>query len=920
MDIRSSFVGSLRKAESLPARRGGRLAAGAGRTLGLCASVSVGLVFFAGLLGRAAEPAGDKSPGEVYTIVIHDLPAAESVEYPEFQDWLRAHPRARAQRVTSLKISSVERGGLLMSIAGGIAPDLLRVYHHEAKSWVRNGFFAPLDKYIYRDTNGDGRYTHGVDEVIWKPFLNIPDRIREEFILEDGHIYYLPRFQWAQFFVYRRDIFAAAGLDPDKRFETFDEMKRACRIITDPQAKIPGARLPRGRFGMGLSVNGWIFQGYLYAMGGRSVVTLKACPGCHEEVRIEQGQLVNACPHCGADLRGVKGREQAAFNSPEGLKALQFWQDLMWAPFVKAPGTGEPVEVGKPGEDLHYPFEVTDPTNGKKFTIENEKQVIFGCAKRLIDEDANGLEQWANGEVAMLNAYTLDPLLNCDIDPSVVGVMPIPEGGGASGIHYYGIYSGVKDRQGGEDRVDVCARMILDFVSQFYVAPDSPDYLKYRKAYARHLVKNGFYRLCTYEELKAAGLDEYAREIPPAVREMRRLTLDPDHYTFLPISEGYSRVQNEIFGYVLLSQIAYDPKCDLQAALDRATSMADSQVFMKDEMVKQIMGKYNLLFTAVIVLLLGGVGWAFARVLLRPGEVPNNLREAKRLSLGKRAASLLLLLPAVGLILLWAYYPLLRGSVMAFQEVRIMGASRFVGFENFVRVVTNPLFPSAMKATFIYVLAVLSLGFMAPVFLAVFLSEIKWGSTALRAIYYSPYLRGGVVVLFIWKIFYMPTDEGLFNHLLSQFGLGPVRWLQDPAINKWCIAIPGIWAGTGSACLVYLAAIKGIDDSLYEAADIDGAGPWHKLFSITIPSLKPLLVINFVGAFIGAFHSMGNILVLTGGAYETNVIGLQIFLEAFSYLRFGPATALAWILGSMLIGFTIYQLNFLRKVEFRRSQ
>jgi len=249
-----------------------------------------------------------------------------------------------------------------------------------------------------------------------------------------------------------------------------------------------------------------------------------------------------------------------------------------------------------------------------------------------------------------------------------------------------------------------------------------------------------------------------------------------------------------------------------------------------------------------------------------------------------------------------------------------MGGSRFVGIENFVRVVTNPLFPGVMKATVIYVAAVLSLGFFAPVFLAILLSEARRGSTVYRAIFYAPYLLGGVVVLFIWRIFYMPTDEGLLNHLIGCLGFEPVRWLQDTRINKWLLAIPSIWAGTGSACLVYLAALKSIDDEMYEAADLDGAGTLSKVWHITLPCLKPLLIINFVGAFIGAFHGMGNILVLTGGAFETNVIGLQIFLEAFGYLRFGSATALAWILGSLLIGFTVYQLSFLRKVEFRRAQ
>ncbi|MDP6503757.1 MAG: sugar ABC transporter permease, partial [Planctomycetota bacterium] len=253
-------------------------------------------------------------------------------------------------------------------------------------------------------------------------------------------------------------------------------------------------------------------------------------------------------------------------------------------------------------------------------------------------------------------------------------------------------------------------------------------------------------------------------------------------------------------------------------------------------------------------------------------------------------------------------------------DVKVMGGSNFVGVENFIRVVSNPLFFTVMKATLIYVLAVLSLGFFVPIFLAILLNEAGKGTVVYRTIYYAPHLLGGVVVLFIWRIFYLPTEEGLFNHLLSLIGMGPVRWLQDPSINKWMLALPGIWAGSGSACLIYLAALKSIDEEMYEAADIDGAGPLLKVWSVTLPSLKPLIIINFVGAFIAAFHGMGNVLVLTGGAYETNVIGLQIFMEAFAYLRFGPATAYAWILGSMLIGFTIYQLDFLKKVEFRRAQ
>ncbi|NOZ21628.1 MAG: extracellular solute-binding protein [Planctomycetes bacterium] len=877
------------------------------------------LAFLACALSALPAAAADKAP--IYTITIHDLPNPADPKYAPFSAWFANHPNVRPARTTQLRVQTLERGSLMMSIAGGTAPDILRVYHHEAKAWIRNGFFEKLDKYIYKDTNGDGKYTHGVDEVIWKPFLNIPDRVREQFILEDGHIYILPRFQWIQHLVYRKDIFRDNGVDPEKQIETFDELLYVCRKLTDPNAKIPGARTPRGRKGFGLMPNGWIWQGYLYAYGGQSLFVLKTCPACGAETKFPQGEMEWKCSKCGKCLKDVQGRERADLDSPEARKALKLWQDMLWAPFVKCPHCNEPIGLGDAHAKLTFPLTVPCPFCKKQVKLMSGEKVITGCARPFIDDDTDWQRLWLNGEVAVVAYYILDWISESNVDSSVVGVMPYPLKGGASAYHYYGIYSGSRKRRGGQKRVDVCADMILDFCSQFYVPKDDPGYLKYEKEEARELVNYGFYNLCSYDQLVAAGLKEYANEIPPGSREMQRLIHDPNHYKFLPMSEGYSRVQQEVLGHVLLSQICSDRDYDIDAQLARANELANTQVFEKDEIVQEAMRRYKWPFIGALLLLAAYVGFLIYRFFIKSkGEFGRVQVRKRKITLGRRAASILLLSPAVLLILLWAYYPLIRGSIMAFQDVKVMGGSRFVGIENFVRVVTNPLFPSVVKATVIYVCAVLSLGFFAPVILAILLSEARRGSTVYRTIFYAPYLLGGVVVLFIWRIFYMPTDEGLLNHLISFFGLGPVRWLQNPRINKWLLAIPSIWAGTGSACLVYLAALKSIDDEMYEAADIDGAGTLSKVWNITLPCLKPLLIINFVGAFIGAFHGMGNILVLTGGAFETNVIGLQIFLEAFGYLRFGSATALAWILGSLLVGFTVYQLSFLRKVEFRRAQ
>lgn len=146
----------------------------------------------------------------------------------------------------------------------------------------------------------------------------------------------------------------------------------------------------------------------------------------------------------------------------------------------------------------------------------------------------------------------------------------------------------------------------------------------------------------------------------------------------------------------------------------------------------------------------------------------------------------------------------------------------------------------------------------------------------------------------------------------------PFQWLISSDTALLCCVLPMVWAGMGPGCLIYLAALKGIADDFYEAADIDGATFIDKVLFVIFPILKPLLIINFVGVFIGSWQSTANILAMTGGGYGTEVAGLHIFYRAFIYLKFGPATAMAWVLGFLLIGFTAHQLSIL-SLEFRTT-
>lgn len=170
---------------------------------------------------------------------------------------------------------------------------------------------------------------------------------------------------------------------------------------------------------------------------------------------------------------------------------------------------------------------------------------------------------------------------------------------------------------------------------------------------------------------------------------------------------------------------------------------------------------------------------------------------------------------------------------------------------------------------------------------------------------------------FALRVFKVSSDPFLVT--LFEPMKDPYEWLDDPKTAMVCCVMPMVWAGMGPGCLIYLAALKGIAPDFYEAADIDGATFVDKILFVVIPILRPLLIIQFVGVFIASWQNTAYILAMTGGAKGTEVAGLHIFYKAYMYLKFGPATAMAWVLGFMLIGFTVDRLRILSRLEFRTT-
>ncbi len=281
----------------------------------------------------------------------------------------------------------------------------------------------------------------------------------------------------------------------------------------------------------------------------------------------------------------------------------------------------------------------------------------------------------------------------------------------------------------------------------------------------------------------------------------------------------------------------------------------------------------------------------------------------------------LMLIPALGSIVLWKYVPMFMGSIMAFQDYAIVGQSSWVGMQNFADVLYDPVWWSALGKTLYYMTLSLGLGFLPPIILAILLQEVSHGKIIYRVIYYLPAVISGIIVIYLWKLLYDPSDAGALNQLLMAIGLEKSRWIRDENLAMFCVILPTIWAGMGPGSLIYLAALKGIPDDIYEAADIDGANFFQKITKIVFPSLKALIIIQFIAAFIASAQQSGFILVMTfGGPNEaTKVADLLIFEKAYLYLKFGIATTMAWVLGMMLMGFTVIQLRKLSSMEFKTA-
>ena len=258
----------------------------------------------------------------------------------------------------------------------------------------------------------------------------------------------------------------------------------------------------------------------------------------------------------------------------------------------------------------------------------------------------------------------------------------------------------------------------------------------------------------------------------------------------------------------------------------------------------------------------------------------------------------LFLVPAAVLGLYFKFIPMAEGIRLSFFKVQPFLGDVFVGFDNYVGVLTDARFLEALGHTVVLgvtqTLGALVVGFL----LALLLEGQARSLWILRTTIFLPVVTALAVVGEIWRLLYFPTPDGPLNSILGWLGLGPLQFLNGTDTALWSIAVVGIWSGAPYNMVIILAGLTGVDRSLYESAGVDGATVWQRLRYITLPALRPSLVIVLTLAAIRSLRSFTEVYVLTGGgpAGSTEVWMTRMYSLGFQRTDIGVASAAAVLL------------------------
>ena len=272
---------------------------------------------------------------------------------------------------------------------------------------------------------------------------------------------------------------------------------------------------------------------------------------------------------------------------------------------------------------------------------------------------------------------------------------------------------------------------------------------------------------------------------------------------------------------------------------------------------------------------------------------------------GGGLTTLLFLTPMLVIFGVFSWWPIVRSVVMSFQHTNLVSAPTWVGWDNFVQVVNDPLFWTAVGNTAWFAFLALILGYPVPLIAAVLMSEVKRAKGLYSALAYLPVVVPPVVAVLLWKFFYDARPDGVFNTILGWVGIPPQPWIQSATQAMPSLVVESTWAAAGGTIIIYLAAITGVAPELYDAAEVDGAGIWKKIWHVTLPQLRAVLLITLILQIIGTAQVFLEPFLFTGGGPVDSTVTILLLIYRYAFQNslggdYGAATALSLMLAAFL--------------------
>ena len=279
-----------------------------------------------------------------------------------------------------------------------------------------------------------------------------------------------------------------------------------------------------------------------------------------------------------------------------------------------------------------------------------------------------------------------------------------------------------------------------------------------------------------------------------------------------------------------------------------------------------------------------------------------------------KAEPYLFLTPAFAILLIFLIFPLFWNIYISFHDVSfitILKNWEYSGWTNFVDLLNDPNFYTSLRTTVLFVAGSVALQFTIGMLMAVLLSQKVRAAGVLRAIFIIPWTISAVIAAFSFK-FIFDYNFGILNYIFQQIGLQPVGWLSDPNIVIWSLVIANVWYGTPFTMLFITAGLLSINPSIYEAAVIDGATKFGSFLRITLPLLKPFIVINLILITMWSVNFFDLQLVMTGGGplFASTTASLYMYRQAFEFglLSKGAAAGLILIIINISVAFVYLKL------------